>query len=115
MHRLGIARVHGYHGGMATAEISILPIGREGAGVGDVIAEVRRKLENQDRVRFEMHGMGTSLEGAPEDIFALCAELHSVPLEHGIPRAYTVIKVDERTDREQTLAEKVESVERRLA
>ena len=99
---------------MATAEISVLPIGRDGASVGDVIAEMRRRLEAQDRVAFEMHGMGTSLEGETADIFALCAELHAVPFEHGLPRASTVIKVDERTDREQTLADKVASVERQL-
>lgn len=104
----------GYDHRMATAEITVLPIGRDGASVGDQIAEIRRRLEAQDRVKFEMGGMGTSLEGDTADIFALCAELHSAPLEAGIPRCYTVIKIDERTDREQTLAEKVESVERQV-
>jgi uncharacterized protein (TIGR00106 family) len=99
---------------MATADITVLPIGREGASVGDILVEVRRELENQDRVRFEMHAMGTSLEGEPQDIFALAAKLHEVPLASGVPRAYTILKVDQRTDREQTLADKVDSVERRL-
>ena len=99
---------------MATADITVLPIGREGASVGDVLVEVRRRLENQDRVRFEMHAMGTSLEGETDDIFALAAELHEVPFESGVPRVYTVLKVDQRTDREQSLADKVNSVERRL-
>lgn len=99
---------------MATAEISVLPIGREGASVGDVIAELRRHLESQDRVKFRMGGMGTSLEGEIDDIFALCAELHKIPLREGVPRAYTVIKIDQRTDKEQTLDDKVASVESQL-
>lgn len=99
---------------MATAEITVLPIGREGASVGDVLVEIRRRLEAQDRVGFEMHAMGTSLEGEAADLFALAAELHEVPFESGIPRVYTMLKVDQRSDREQGLADKVESVERRL-
>lgn len=100
---------------MTTADITVLPIGREGASVGDILVEVRRRLENQDRVRFVMHAMGTSLEGETGDIFALAAELHQVPFESGVPRVYTVLKVDQRTDREQSLADKLDSVERRLA
>jgi len=99
---------------MATADITVLPIGREGASLSDVLVEVRRKLEAQQKVGFEMHAMGTSLEGEIGDIFALAEQLHEVPFTSGIPRVYTVLKVDQRTDRSQSLADKVESVERRL-
>jgi uncharacterized protein YqgV (UPF0045/DUF77 family) len=37
-----------------------------------------------------------------------------VPFELGIPRVYTVLKLDERRDKEQTLADKVTSVEHLL-
>ena len=59
--------------------------------------------------------MGTSLEGSTEDILAVVGELHSVPFELGLPRVYTVLKLDERRDKEQTLDDKVRSVEQRLA
>ena len=58
--------------------------------------------------------MGTSLEGSTADILAVVAELHAVPFELGIPRVYTVLKLDERRDREQTLEDKVESVRKLL-
>jgi len=58
--------------------------------------------------------MGTSLEGATADVLALVGELHAVPFELGVPRVYTVLKLDERRDREQTLEDKVESVRRLL-
>ena len=58
--------------------------------------------------------MGTSLEGSTEDILAVVGELHRVPFEMGLPRVYTVLKLDERRDKEQTLADKVRSVEERL-
>lgn len=99
---------------MATADITVLPIGREGASVGDLLAVIARHLGTQDKVRFEMHAMGTALEGEPSDIFALAAEIHALPFESGIPRVYTVLKVDERTDKHQTLESKVESIQDRL-
>ena len=49
-------------------------------------------------------------------VLALVAELHSVPFDQGIPRVYTVLKLDERRDRpDQTLDDKVRAVEERLA
>ena len=99
---------------MATAELTVIPSGREGASAGDVIAEIQRRLAAQDRVRYRLHAMGTELEGSTADILALVGELHTLPLESGYPRTYTVLKLDERRDREQSLDEKVESVQGRL-
>lgn len=99
---------------MATADLTVIPIGREGASTGDVIAEIQRRLSEQDSVRFQMHAMGTSLEGDPADILELVRTLHEIPFEAGLPRAYTVLKLDERRDRPQGLEDKVDSVRRRL-
>jgi uncharacterized protein (TIGR00106 family) len=100
---------------MATADLTVLALGRPEVSASAYIAEIQRRLERQDRVRYRMHAMGTSLEGTTEDILAVVAELHATPFEQGIPRVYTVLKLDERRDRpNQTLDEKVESVERLL-
>jgi uncharacterized protein (TIGR00106 family) len=99
---------------LATAEISVIGLGRGDASASAYIAEIQRRLAAQDRVRYELHAMGTALEGPTADILALVAELHAVPFELGLPRVYTVLKLDERRDREQTLADKVESVRRLL-
>ena len=99
---------------MATADITVLPIGREGASVSDLLAVIARHLQAQDKVHFEMHAMGTALEGEPVYIFALAAEIHALPFESGIPRVYTVLKIDQRTDKEQTLDSKVKSVQNHL-
>ena len=99
---------------MATADLTVIALGRAEASASAYIAEIQRRLAAQDRVRYEMHAMGTSLEGATADILAVFGELHAVPFEMGIPRVYSILKLDERRDREQTLADKVESVLRRL-
>ena len=100
---------------MATADLTILALGSTDASAGEYIAEIQRRLAAQDRVRFQMHAMGTSLEGEVGDILAVVGELHAVPFEMGLPRVYTVLKLDERRDRpDQTLEDKVRSVEARL-
>lgn len=101
---------------MATADLTVIALGRADASASAYIAAIQQRLAAQDRVQYLMHAMGTSLEGSTADILALVGELHAVPFEQGIPRVYTVLKLDERRDRpEQTLADKVASVERRLA
>ena len=101
---------------MATADLTVLALGRPDVSASAYIAEIQRRLAAQDRVRYRMHAMGTSLEGPTEDILAVVGELHAVPFEQGIARVYTVLKLDERRDRpEQTLDDKVRSVEQRLA
>jgi uncharacterized protein (TIGR00106 family) len=100
---------------MATADLTVLALGRQGASASEYIAEIQRRLGAQQRVKFHMHAMGTSLEGSTDDILAVVGELHAIPFDQGIPRVYTVLKLDERRDRpDQTLDDKVRSVEERL-
>ena len=99
---------------MATADLTVIALGRADVSASSYIAEIQRRLAAQDRVRYAMHAMGTSLEGPTADILAVAGELHAVPFEMGIPRVYSILKLDERRDREQTLADKVTSVQRRL-
>jgi uncharacterized protein (TIGR00106 family) len=101
---------------MATADLTVLSLGRAEVSASEYIAEIQRRLAAQDKVRYRMHAMGTSLEGETGDILALVGELHAVPFEKGVPRVYSVIKLDERRDRpDQTLDDKVRSVEERLS
>lgn len=99
---------------MATADFTVIPLGAEG-GVSEYLAEIHRRLEAQDRVGFTMHGMGTSLDGETADIFELVRDMHAVPFEMGLPRVYTILKLDERRDQPgRTLADKERSVQERL-
>jgi uncharacterized protein (TIGR00106 family) len=99
---------------MATADLTVIALGSSDPSAGAYIAEIQRRLGAQDKVGYRLHAMGTSLEGSTEDILAVVAELHRVPFELGMPRVYSVLKLDERRDREQTLDDKVASVRRLL-
>ncbi len=99
---------------MATADVTVIALGRSEASASAYVAEIQRRLALQDRVRYRMHAMGTSLEGETADILAVVGELHAVPFELGVPRVYTVLKLDERRDKAQTLDDKLDSVQRLL-
>ena len=100
---------------MATADLTVIALGRPDASAGEYIAEIQRRLAQQGRVRYRLHAMGTSLEGSTADILAVVGDLHALPFAQGVPRVYTGLKLDERRDRpDQTLEDKVRSVERRL-
>jgi uncharacterized protein (TIGR00106 family) len=100
---------------VTTADLTVIGLGRSDPSASEYIAEIQRRLAAQDKVGYELHAMGTSLEGSTADILDVVAELHAVPFDQGVPRVYTVLKLDERRDRPgQTLDEKVRAVEDRL-
>ena len=99
---------------MAMMELSVIPLGTGKTSVSPYIAEMFKRLRKQKKVRFELNGMGTILTGKAEDLFEIAAQLHKVPFAKGAKRVYTVIKLDDRKDKNQLPIEKVDSVLRKL-
>ena len=99
---------------MAIVAVSIAPVG-EGPSVGAFVGEALRVLEAQDRVRFELGPMFTTLEGELAEIFALIQSMQEAVFAKGARRISTVIKVDERRDRPASMREKVESARRQAS
>jgi uncharacterized protein (TIGR00106 family) len=61
-----------------------------------------------------MHANGTGVEGEWEQVFAAIRDCHQALHEMGVPRISTTIKVGTRTDRQQTMDDKIRSVEAQL-
>ncbi|MGB5561463.1 MAG: MTH1187 family thiamine-binding protein [Sedimenticolaceae bacterium] len=53
------------------------------------------------------------MEGEWEEVFAAIRRCHEVVHEKGAPRIHTCLQVGTRVDREQRMAEKLESVVKR--
>lgn len=99
---------------MAMMEISVIPLGTGKTSVSLYIAEIFKYLHKQKGIRFELNGMGTIVTGKTEQLLKLAAALHKIPFSKGAKRVYTVIKLDERKDKDQMPIEKVDSVLRKL-
>ncbi len=95
------------------AAVSISPVGSE-VSVGRYVAEAIRVLQQQDRVEYELGPMFTTLLGEAEDVFRIIREMQEAVFRAGAVRVSTVIKMDERRDREPTLRSKVERVHQYL-
>ena len=58
--------------------------------------------------------MGTILEGDLDRILAVIREMHESPFQEGAVRVSTFVKIDDRRDKEHTIAGKMRSVEEKL-
>ena len=63
---------------MATADLTVIALGRPDLSASPYIAEIQRRLAAQDRVRYRLHAMGTSLEGTVDDVLAIVRELQAI-------------------------------------
>ena len=99
---------------MAIAAVSISPLG-VGISVSAYVAAALRVLEAQDKVRWQLDSMFTTLEGEPDDLFAVIRAMQEAVFEAGAERVGTVIKMDDRRDRSDVSMEsKVESARAKL-
>lgn len=98
---------------MAIVAVSIAPVG-EGVSVGRHVAEALRVLAAQDRIRYQVGPMFTTLEGDLDEILALIRRMQEAVFAAGAVRVSTVIKIDDRRDRPVSMEEKVASAGRFL-
>ena len=93
-------------------DLCVIPIG-VGVSLSKYIAECERIL-TKTGLSFELHPYGTNIEGGWDEVFAAVKECHRRVHEMGVPRIATTIKLGTRVDRDQSMADKVRSVEEKL-
>ena len=98
---------------MASAAVSISPVG-VGTSVSAYVAAALAVVRAQDTVRYRLDPMFTTLEGDLGEIYALVARMQEAVFAAGAERVGTVLKIDDRRDRNVSMEEKVASVEERL-
>ncbi len=94
------------------ADLSVVPLG-VGPSLSEYVAACERIL-TEAGLTTRLHAHGTNVEGDWEVFMAAVRRCHETLHAMGAPRVSTAIKLGTRVDREQTLADKVRSVERRL-
>lgn len=97
----------------AMLEISLMPSGKAGASQGDVVA-MALKIAQREGIKFQLNPMGTTLEGDLGKLFKVAQEMHELCFTMGYPRVQTVIKIDDRRDKDLSMEYKVKSVMEKL-
>ncbi len=93
-------------------DFCIVPLGT-GLSLSPYIAECQKILEQQG-LDYQMHAYGTNIEGEWEAVMAAIKQCHARVHEMGAPRITSTLKLGTRVDRNQTMADKIASVEEKL-
>jgi uncharacterized protein (TIGR00106 family) len=94
------------------ADLGIVPIG-VGLSLSKYVAACEGVLKEAG-LKTRLHAYGTNVEGEWDEVFAAIKRCHEVLHHMGVPRISTIIKVGTRTDKQQTMGDKVDSVERKI-
>ena len=94
------------------ADLCVVPIG-VGVSVSEHVSACQRVLEEAG-LEHRMHGYGTNIEGEWDKVFTAIRRCHEVVHEMGAPRISSTLRFGTRVDREQSLEEKIRSVEDKL-
>ncbi len=94
------------------ADLSIVPLG-VGLSLSRYIAACEKVLAEAG-LEPRLHAYGTNVEGEWEKVFGALRRCHEVLHEMGAPRVSTNLRCGTRTDRPQSMADKVQSVREKL-
>jgi uncharacterized protein (TIGR00106 family) len=96
----------------AIVELGVVPIG-VGVSLSKYVAACEQVLKDAG-LEHQLHSYGTNIEGEWDNVFAAVKRCHEVIHEMGAPRIFTVLKVGTRTDRDQSMTDKIKSVQSKL-
>jgi uncharacterized protein (TIGR00106 family) len=91
----------------------VVPIG-VGLSVSKYIAECEKILKKAG-LNTVLHAYGTNIEGEWDEVFAAVKKCHERVHEMGAPRISSTLRVGTRTDREQSMDDKIKSVQLKLS
>ncbi len=98
---------------MALMDITVVPLDKGSKGLSAGIAKLQEILR-ESGLNYRLHDMGTTVSGSATDLFAVAERLHEHLFSTGTQRVYTVMKIDDRRDREVAIGDKVASVKREM-
>lgn len=93
-------------------DICIIPIGH-GLSVSKEVAECQ-KIFKKYKIQSQLHAYGTNLEGEWDEVFAAIKECHETLHAQGTVRISSTLKIGTRTDRDQSMQDKIDSVQNKL-
>ncbi len=93
-------------------DLCVVPLG-VGVSVSRYVAACQRVLTDAG-LQPHLHAYGTTIEGEWDVVLAAVKGCHEAIHKMGAPRISTTIKLGTRTDREQSIKDKVRSVEDKL-
>src|SRR4030042_1245176 len=96
-------------------EVSIVPLGTSSPSVSQYVAACHDVLDKAEGISYQLTPMGTILQGPLAKVMDIVQQMHEVPFGMGAQRVSTMIKIDDRRDKLQSMEDKVQAVRRHKA
>ena len=93
-------------------DVCVVPMG-VGVSVSKYVVECE-KIFAAAGLNHQMHSYGTNVEGDWDEVMAAIKKCHETVHGMGVPRIGTTIRMGTRTDREQSMQDKIDSVHAKM-
>ena len=96
---------------MAVAELTLIPIGTKTTSVSKYIAGALDSIGEIEGLTYDLNAMGTII--AHKDLkvlYDVIRRMQESVFENGADRVYSVVKIDDRRDKNYTFKDKITSV-----
>ena len=97
------------------AYFTIAPVGTESTSIGNYVAVAVEAIERVQGLSYELTPMGTTMEADNlEPILEAVKAAHEALTAKGILRIESTLIIDDRKDKQRTMKDKVNSVEKQM-
>ena len=93
-------------------DICVVPMG-VGVSVSKYVVECQ-KIFDAAGLNHQMHSYGTNVEGEWDAVMAAIRQCHEKMHEMGAPRVGSTLRMGTRTDRDQSMQDKIDSVNSKM-
>jgi uncharacterized protein (TIGR00106 family) len=94
------------------ADLCLVPLG-VGVSVSEYIVACEQVIQEAG-LEFRLHAYGTNIEGEWDEVFQVIRRCHEKVHEMGAPRIHSTLRFGTRVDRDQSMEDKVRSVQEKL-
>ena len=95
------------------AEIGVLPIGTSSTSLSKYIARGIDSLKKIEGIRYQVTPMGTLIESnSVDNVFHPNKKKKKAIIAMGVSRVEVILKIDERHDKDNSLEDKLRSIEK---
>jgi len=94
------------------ADLCVVPLG-VGVSVSKYVVACEQVLKAAG-LKTRLHAYGTNIEGEWDEVMAAIKKCHEKVHQMGAPRISSTLRLGTRTDREQSMEDKIQSVETKL-
>lgn len=95
---------------MIIAELKVIPLKTSGSGLSEYVSRAVEEI-HKSGLNYQVNPTGTSIEASDiDELLEVTKKAHKAVLDAGASRVLTMLNLDERTDKEEGINDRIEKV-----